>query len=327
MDLITQETIFLFLYTVASIGMLYFGADFLISGALSTAARLKISEMVVSITLIAWATSLPELFVLSKAISLPNGSTIAYGTIIGSNFANLCLVLGLSILIKFKQRSSFNFFAFKNFIPISIFSTLIFCIYGLNLFDSLVVKKLLSVLMIIAVIILYVFKANKETNTYLKQETKAFSIRRTLLYVIIGSLLLALGSEFLVKTGLMLQNDFGVPASFIGSIYFALASSSPEIFTSLLAIFKYKKHDVVIGNVLGSNLANICIFGVIALIFGTEKIILGVNPSILLISLELAIFGIFIVYYFKNNKEKTIRVHSIVGFLLFCVYYLFYKFL
>ena len=112
MDLITQETIFLFLYTVASIGMLYFGADFLISGALSTAARLKISEMVVSITLIAWATSLPELFVLSKAISLPNGSTIAYGTIIGSNFANLCLVLGLSILIKFKSydKNEENFY-------------------------------------------------------------------------------------------------------------------------------------------------------------------------------------------------------------------------
>jgi len=326
MDLITQQTIFLFLYTVASIGMLYFGADFLISGALSTAARLKISEMVVSITLIAWATSLPELFVLYKAISVHEGSTIAYGTIIGSNFANLCLVLGLSILIKFKQRFSFNFFAFKNFIPISIFSTLIFCIYGLNVNDNMAIKKLLSVFMIIA-IILYVFKANKETNSYLKQERKAFSIRRTFLYVIIGILLLTLGSEFLVKTGLMLRDHFGVPASFIGSIYFALASSSPEIFTSLLAIFKYKKNDVVIGNVLGSNLANICIFGIIALIFGTKTILLGYKPSVLLISLELAIFGIFIVYYFKNNKEKTIYVHSIVGFLLFCVYSLFYKFL
>lgn len=325
MDLISNQNIFLFLYTVASIGMLYFGADFLISGALSTAARLKISEMVVSITLIAWATSLPELFVLSKAISLPNGSTIAYGTIIGSNFANLCLVLGLSIFIKFKQRFSFNFFAFKNFIPISIFSTLIFCIYGLNLFDSLVVKKLLSVLMIIA-IILYVFKSNKETDNYLKQETKVFSTRKTYIYVLIGIFLLVTGSEFLVMVGMKLQ-DLGVAPSFIGSIYFALASSSPEIFTSLLAIFKYKKHDVVIGNVLGSNLANICIFGIIALIFNTESIMLGSSPSYLLASLEIAIFGIFILYYFKSNKEKTIRVHSIVGFLLFCVYYLFYKFL
>ena len=317
--------LFLFLFTVASIGMLYFGADFLISGALSTAARLKISEMVVSITLIAWATSLPELFVLSKVISRPNGSTIAYGTIIGSNFANLCLVLGLSILIKFKQRFSFNFFAFKNFIPISIFSTLIFCIYGLNRFDDLVVKKLLSVLMIVA-IILYLFRSNKETNNYLEQERKVFSKKRASIYVFIGVCLLFAGSEFLVMVGMKLQ-DLGVAPSFIGSIYFALASSSPEIFTSLLAIFKYKKHDVVIGNILGSNLANICIFGIVALIFNTESIMLGSKALYLLASSEIAIFGIFIIYYLKSKKEKVIHVHSIVGFLLFCVYYLFYKFL
>lgn len=317
--------LFLFLFTVASIGMLYFGADFLISGALSTAARLKISEMVVSITLIAWATSLPELFVLSKVISRPNGSTIAYGTIIGSNFANICLVLGLSVFIKFKERFSFNFFAFKNFIPISIFSTLIFCIYGLNRFDDLVVKKLLSVLMIVA-IILYLFRSNKETNNYLEQERKVFSKKRASIYVFIGVCLLFAGSEFLVMVGMKLQ-DLGVAPSFIGSIYFALASSSPEIFTSLLAIFKYKKHDVVIGNVLGSNLANICIFGIVALIFNTESIMLGSKALYLLASSEIAIFGIFIIYYLKSNKEKVIHVHSIVGFLLFCVYYLFYKFL
>ena len=317
--------LFLFLFTVASIGMLYFGADFLISGALSTAARLKISEMVVSITLIAWATSLPELFVLSKVISHPNGSTIAYGTIIGSNFANICLVLGLSVFIKFKERFSFNFFAFKNFIPISIFSTLIFCIYGLNHFDDLVVKKLLSMLMIVA-IILYLFRSNKETNNYLEQERKVFSKKRASIYVFIGVCLLFAGSEFLVMVGMKLQ-DLGVAPSFIGSIYFALASSSPEIFTSLLAIFKYKKHDVVIGNVLGSNLANICIFGIVALIFNTESIMLGSRALYLLASSEIAIFGIFIIYYLKSNKEKVIHVHSIVGFLLFCVYYLFYKFL
>ena len=316
---------FLFLFTIASLMMLYFGADFLISGALSTAARLKISEMVVSITLIAWATSVPELFVLSKAISIPNGSTIAYGTIIGSNFANLCLVLGLSIFIKFKLKFSFNFFAFKNFISISIFSTLIFCLYGLNHFNDLVIKKLLSVLMIVA-IILYILRSNKETSNYLKQERKVFSKKRATIYVFIGVCLLYAGSEFLVMVGKELQN-LGFAPSIIGSIYFALASSSPEIFTSLLAIFKYKKHDVVIGNVLGSNLANICIFGIVALIFGTESINLESKALYLLASAEIAIFGIFIIYYLKNNKEKIIHVHSIVGFLLFSVYYLFYKFL
>ena len=206
MDLISNQYIFLLLYTITSIGMLYFGADFLISGALSTAARLKISEMIVSITLIAWATSLPELFVLSKAISLSSGSTIAYGTILGSNFANICLVLGLSIFIKFNQKFSFNFFSFKNFIPISIFSTIIFSIYGLNLFDSLLIKKLLSVLMIIA-IILYVLRSNKVANNYLKQETKVFSTKKTIIRVVLGVSLLAVGSEFLVKTGLKLQID------------------------------------------------------------------------------------------------------------------------
>ena len=178
----------------------------------------------------------------------------------------------------------------------------------------------------IVAIILYILRSNKKTDNYLEQERKVFSKKRASIYIFTGVCLLFTGSEFLVMVGMELQ-DLGFAPSIIGSIYFALASSSPEIFTSLLAIFKYKKHDLVIGNVLGSNLANICIFGIVALIFGTESINLESKALYLLASTEIAIFRIFIIYYLKKKKKKIIHVHSIVGFLLFSVYYLFYKFL
>ena len=307
--------------TFASIGMLYYGADLLLSGSLDFASKLKISEMLISITLIAWITSLPEFLVLFKAINHPEGSTVAYSTILGSNFANLGLVLGLSIFIKFKDRFDFNFGIFKNIVFICILSTLIFLLYGLNFFENIILKKILSVGMVLG-IILYIIISNKKTNDYLKKEqsTKTWIT----LKILAGGLLLAVGSNLLANLGLKLQN-LGFSPSFVGSIYFALASSSPEIFTSLFAIFKYKKHDVVIGNVLGSNLANIFIFGILGLIFSLDNI--NLNPKIpsLLLALEMGIFLIFWAYYIYNNKKDTISINSLIGLLLFSVYYVFYR--
>jgi len=324
MGLFLNESALIFFSTILSIIMLYFGASLLISGALSAASKLKISETVISITLIAGATSLPELFVLLKAIQHPNGSTMAYGTVLGSNLANLGLVLGLSILIKFKDKFSFNFLSFKNFIPISIASTLIFCIYGLNISDNLWIKKILSIAMILA-IFTYIFKSKEQKDDFYQDGSeKNITNKKIFSFVFIGGMLLAFGSGLLVDVGIKLQN-MGISSAIIGSIYFALASSSPEIFTSLFAIFKYKKHNVVVGNVLGSNLANIFIFGLIALIFKTESIIISKHSPILLLILETSLFSVFLLYYIYNKKYKIIQIHSIIGFLLFYVYYLFYK--
>ena len=169
----------------------------------------------------------------------------------------------------------------------------------------------------------YIFIANKNANKFIEQN-KDSQQKYPTLYILVGGVLLGIGSTMLARIGLELQN-IGFSSAFIGSIYFALASSSPEIFTSLFAIFKYKKHDVVIGNVLGSNLANIFIFGILGIFFGIQTINLNYfSPSLLLI-LELIIFLIFYVYYVYNRKENIILVHSVVGLLLFSVYYLFYR--
>ncbi len=314
--------LFLVFLTIVSIAMLYYGADFLLSGALSAASKLKISEMLVSVTLIAWVTSLPEFLVLIQAINYENGPTIAYSTILGSNFANLGLVLGFSIFIKFKSKFDFNFFSIKNLIPICFLSTTSFFIYGLNIFKKPIFNNTLSLIMIFA-IFWYIFIANKNANKFIEQN-KDSQQKYPTLYILVGGVLLGIGSTMLARIGLELQN-IGFSSAFIGSIYFALASSSPEIFTSLFAIFKYKKHDVVIGNVLGSNLANIFIFGILGIFFGIQTINLNYfSPSLLLI-LELIIFLIFYVYYVYNRKENIILVHSVVGLLLFSVYYLFYR--
>ncbi|NSW88173.1 hypothetical protein CL651_000245 [bacterium] len=313
----------LILLTVASIAMLYYGADLLLSGSLDFAAKLKISEMLISVTLIAWITSLPEFLVLFEAINHPEGSTVAYSTILGSNFANLGLVLGLSILIKFKDKFDFNFSIFKNIVFISLLSTLIFLLYGLNILQDIVLKKILSIGMVLG-IILYILISNKKTDNFLKKERSTKT--KITLKIIAGGLLLGVGSNLLANLGLKLQN-LGFSPSFVGSIYFALASSSPEIFTSLFAIFKYKKHDLVIGNVLGSNLANIFIFGILGLIFSIGNI--NLNPLIpgLLVVLEIGIFLIFYAYYISNNKKDTISINSLIGLLLFSVYYVFYRFI
>ena len=179
----------------------------------------------------------------------------------------------------------------------------------------------------ILLIFLYIHRLKKETGNYPEiQDIVVVPKTKILLFILSGAGLLALGSGFLVHIGSELQL-LGISSAIIGSIYFALASSSPEIFTSLFAIFKFKKYDVVVGNVIGSNLANIFIFGLITLIFSSELINIPLQSLGLLFALEIGLFCIFFIYFISNKKEKIIHLHSIVGFLLISVYYLFYKFL
>lgn len=319
------ETGLIFLKTILAIAFLYKGADLLIDSALKTASKLNISEILISVTLIAWATSLPEFFVLVEAIKEENGSTFAYGTILGSNFANICLVLGLSLFLKFGARFSFDFNQLKSNYSITLASALIFAIYGLNIIDNAVIKKMLSVLMISGMTI-YVFKLSKETPIVISENADKNLVSNFELCwkIALSVILLIIGSNVLVDNGLELQK-IGFSSSLIGSFYFALSTSSPEIFSSIVAIFKYKKNDIVIGNILGSNLANISIFGFVTLFYTTESVNFSFESPILLLALELSLFLVFMGYYLRNKKIPTLKIHSFIGYLLFFVYYLFYK--
>ena len=113
------------------------------------------------------------------------------------------------------------------------------------------------------------------------------------------------------------------------SVIYLTPDAPSESGTTIYRKKKYGEYesDVVVGNVIGSNLANIFIFGLITLIFSSELINIPLESLALLSGLEISLFCIFFIYFISNKKEKIIHLHSVVGFLLISVYYLFYKFL
>ena len=314
-----------FLQLAFGIGLLWKGSFSLIEYSLKIGKQLNLSELFIGITLLAWATSLPEIFVLINSIIFikSDPSSAMYGTIIGSNFANISLVLGLGVLF-----SSKHFIAkaenFSTRFTIIFFATL--CLVGYPLIKSTnnQLALLLSLLMT-GSMILYIFtsynKSSVENVAKIKPRYK--QLARDAGALIASICVIYFGAFCVTSLGKILMETFEVSSATIGGLFFALSTSAPEIFTSLVAIIKFKKSTLVLGNVLGSNIANIFGFGLISLFYniniGSENTLLASGG--LLLGAEILAF-LLCICYLKNNE---VRIPYWLGLFLIVIYYLFVR--
>jgi cation:H+ antiporter len=138
-------------------------------------------------------------------------------------------------------------------------------------------------------------------------------------WILASAILIYVGSAGIVGSGGDIMNHFGWGATAVGTVFFALSTSFPEIATSLISIVKFQKTSVVIGNVLGSNISNIFLFGIISAAYN-----LNLTPSIeflggLLVLAEILLLGIFILY----RKKDQIQIPAFIGILLISIYLIF----
>lgn len=235
------------------------GADLLVDGAASIAKKLKISNIVIGLTIVAFGTSMPELIVNIFA-SIQGNSEIAIGNILGSNIANILLILGISALI-------YPITAKKNTvlkeIPLSLLAILVL---GLMANDTLIDGALFSgitridgfVLIFFFIIFLYyIFSISKKDEDVIEREDiKVFSYRKAILFIFLGLTGLILGGKWIVDAAVQIAHFFNISESLIGLTIVAVGTSLPELATSAVAAFK-KQSDIAIGNVVGSNIFNI----------------------------------------------------------------------
>jgi cation:H+ antiporter len=256
----------------AGLLMLYYGADRLVKGSSSLARNLGLTPLVIGLTVVAFGTSAPELFI-SVVSSIKGKSMIAVGNVVGSNICNIALVLGLAALI---HPITSNRSVYRRDIPIMLgisiylllisFDSKIGRIEGASLFGGIILYTYFNY-----------YIAVKESQRELKKESVAFaraveeieyvtSRSRQVVYILVGIMGVVVGAEVLIDSAVVIMRIFNVSEKFIGLTVVALGTSLPELATSLVAAVR-KEMDISIGNLVGSNVFNILsVLGAAALI-------------------------------------------------------------
>lgn len=237
---------------LAGFGILILGGNWLLKAAVSLSLRLKIPKIVIGMTVVSFATSMPELIVSLKA-ALNGHADISLGNVIGSNIANLGFVLAIVIMVStIKVKKSFYLTDW----PVMMLSSVM--LYFFLAFDGELQRWEGAVLFSTLVLILiYLFKYQKvAVIDEMPEDDIEYPLGKSLLFLFLGGTGLWAGSELLIEGSVNLATDFGVSKRIIGITIISVGTSIPELAASLVAISKQEKA-ISLGNLLGSNMFNI----------------------------------------------------------------------
>lgn len=254
------------IYLVGGLIMLFIGAEGLVRGSSNLAIKIGIAPLVVGLTVVSFGTSAPELVVSLKAAISGNGS-ISLGNIIGSNIANIALILGVAALIRpLKVHANVIMREIPIMIAISVLLFILLIDGEVGFIDGIILVGGLIIYLVVNVIL-----ARKEKNAEVDAEFKEglkskFGIPLSIVFIIVGLGLLLFGANLFVQSAVAIAKIFNVSDAIIGLTIVAIGTSLPELITSVVAAYK-KEADIAIGNVVGSNIFNILgILGITALV-------------------------------------------------------------
>ena len=300
---------------ILGLSLLIAGSNYLLKSAVDLSIKLNLSKVVIGLTVVSFATSAPELLI-SISSALKGSSDIAISNVLGSNIANLGLVLGTALCftsIKIPKSNIKYDWTFMMFVSILFYFFL----------KDFVINRIEGLILFVTLIIFlfFIVKIRKDEKMDDVVENEKVSNFKILLLLILSSLLLYFGSELFVKSSIYFANYFGVSERVIGLTLVAIGTSLPELVTTLVAIYK-SELDISIGNIIGSNIFNIlAVIGITSLI--TDLNILSV--SILSFDIYVMIFFSFILLiFYLSSKNRFLNIyHGLVYLLLFITYYLY----
>lgn len=241
-----------YIFILIGFAILILGGNWLLKSAVSLSLRLKIPKIVIGMTVVSFATSAPELIVSLKS-AMDGHADIALGNVIGSNIANLGLVLAIVIMIgTIKIERSFYITDW----PIMMVASL--TLYFFLAFDGELQRwegMVLFSMQIIVLVFLLKFQKVAVIDEFSDDDID-YSMGMTLFYLFIGGIGLWVGSELLIKGAVNVASDFGISKRVIGITIISVGTSIPELAASIVAITR-KEKAISIGNLLGSNVFNI----------------------------------------------------------------------
>ncbi|MEA2107741.1 MAG: calcium/sodium antiporter [Bacteroidota bacterium] len=293
--------------------LLIFSGDFLVRGSVSLAAHFKVSKLVIGVVIVSLGTSAPEL-VVSLDAALKGHPDISIGNVIGSNIANIALILGLSALVSpiKVQKNGIHF----DWVVMMV-ASLLLLFFSLNL-KLQFFEGLLMVFLLTLYIIWSITKSRKEKLTSLETPPKPqYKFWLSLLFVLISTAGLIYGAEFLVRGASAIAIKMGVDERVISVSVIALGTSLPELATSLAAAAR-KEMDVFIGNIIGSN-----IFNILAILGLTSVITtIDIHPMVLKFDIiwMLALALMLFVFLLPLRKGIISRWKGMILLTIYVVY-------
>lgn len=314
--------------------ILVLGAEGLVRGASSLAAKLRISPLVIGLTVVSFGTSAPELTV--NITSAMQGSTdLAIANVIGSNIANILLILGVCAVIIPLSVKSTTVWKEIPFALLGVF--LVFTMANDGLFDDLSFNALtrtdgIALLALMAIFMYYIFgmakndrdkaveaKINKELNEDEETKVQQFSSVVSGVMILFGLGGLVLGGRLLVAGATDIAELAGLSEALIGLTIVAIGTSLPELATSVVAALR-KQADIAIGNIVGSNIFNVFF------VLGVSSLITPLPASSILsfdIIVSVVATGLLFAFMFIGGKHRLTRWQGILLLALYAGYLLY----
>ena len=308
-----------YVYLVLSLAAIIFGATLLTDGSVALAARFKVSEFVVGLTIVAVGTSMPE-FVVSFLSALSGSGEMAIGNIVGSNIFNVYAILGVCAVVAPVLFTRSNL---RSDIPVCILASV--ALFGVTVCDNVIARWEGALLLLFYVLMLiYSIRQGKKQGADVAQQdgaeeaqsAKPMPVWRIPVWILGGLALLIYGGQLCVDSATQIARSLGVSEATIAITLIAGGTSLPELAASLVSLVK-GRGSLALGNVLGSNIANILlILGGCSLI--TPLSMGNVNMLDIAIAVSAPI-AVFIAGYIIGDKRIT-RPEGVVFLLIYAVY-------
>ena len=300
---------------IVSLAVLIWGADKFVDNSSNLAKRFGVNELTIGLTVVALGTSAPEIFVGISSV-LNNSENIALGTVVGSNISNIALIFGVSCIgISFIPKKT----PIIQLVPFLISASLL----GYVFFDLKVSKFDGFLLLITFVYFLYVINNNKNNQLDFVNESENQKTLLTLFFLTVGLIALIFGSRYAVIYAENIALYLNISELIIGLTIIAIGTSLPELAATISAISK-KKTDMVVGNVIGSNVLNITlVVPIIGFFSNTQLDQVLLSRDFLIMILATVIFMLVVIFYSSRNISLIlIRAIGVLFVFSYAIYVL-----
>ena len=295
---------------IISLSVLIWGADKFIDNSSLIAKKLGLSELTIGLTIVALGTSAPEIFVGISSV-LNGTESIAMGAVVGSNISNIALIFGVSCIGISMQPAKTNPIQFIPFILAVI-------VLGLGLQDLKITKAESVEFLFVFAAFMYVTYLYRIPDKIYESDNSNIKIGNTTLMLILGLLALIVGSNYAVINAEKIATILNVPQVIIGLTIIAIGTSLPELAATISAIIK-NKNDLVIGNVIGSNVMNIALVIPIIGMFSDATFESNIlSRDFLVLSVTSILFILITVMY--SSSRFNLRVIKLIGCIFVASY-------
>lgn len=309
------------LFILIGFAVLIYGANLLVDGASSLAAKLKVPNIVIGLTIVAFGTSSPEL-VVNTIAAMKGNSQIVIGNIVGSNIFNIAAILGISALL-FPLRVKTN--TTWTEIPLALLSAVVLIILANDVILDGATRNIISrsdaIVLLAFFLIFLAYNIHVSLNNKEEEDIsiKSYSTLKSVLFIAIGLALLVVGGRLIVTYSVEIARQIGISERVIALTIVSIGTSLPELATSIVAVRK-RNVDLAVGNVVGSNIFNIFfILGVSGTISSVE--VIGGNQFDLIVNIFVSTLLFLFVFTGKGRRierwEGLLFVLIYIGYIIF----------